>query len=156
MAEFKIKNLMIDVVAADKAKLGELCLFPTKYCRFLSIHCPKDTYIVCDWITQWCKGQTLDCMASCFVSGGCGVNYSTCWNSELFMIDIKQLVINPDEINVLRDQLDEVFKAVEVRALEVEADMAPKNLEQAEYVESQLQNALKHVQNLKRKMGQTK
>jgi predicted nucleic acid-binding Zn-ribbon protein len=68
------------------------------------------------------------------------------------MIDIKQLVINPDEINVLRNQLDEVFKAVEVRALEVEADMAPKNLDQAEYVESQLQEALKHVQTLKKKM----
>ncbi|MFL7808024.1 MAG: hypothetical protein AB8I80_05315, partial [Anaerolineae bacterium] len=89
---------------------------------------------------------------SCLLSGGCGVNYSTCMDTQLYVIDIERLVINPDDIKVVQAQLNEALQAVAVRGKEIAQDMAPQTLEQAEMLEADLHGALEEVQALKNRL----
>jgi len=151
-ARFKVQDLMVDVVAPNLDRLGRYCLFPTKVCPHLTLACPDDTFIVC-WqglTVDPCGGRlTMDCL----ITDGCGVNYSTCWQSELFVIDVEKLVINPKEIDVLREQVDVLLNAAGERGSEVTQAMQPQNLAQAELLEEQLSAALKEVQKIKKQFG---
>ena len=155
MAEFKVKNLMIDIVSARTGDVaGPICRFPTRDCLHFTLGCRLNTF-ACPDRSIVCRDPTIvGCFkGSCFVSDGCGVNYSTCMDTRLWVIDIERLVINPDDINVVQAQLDEALKAVSVRANEIAQDMAPQTLEQAELLESGLKDALEEVQAVKKKLG---
>lgn len=152
MAQFKVKNLMIDVVSADlEGRLGELCLFPTNHCPSFSLICPNQTFIGCFWRTINCL--ITDCLRSCFISDGCGLNYSTCFQTDIWIIDLKRLIINPDDITVVQDQLNQALKALGTRADEVGKNMRPQTIEQAEMLEQHLKQALDEVQRLKKELG---
>jgi hypothetical protein len=143
MAEFKIKNLMVDILNKDLIeKIGPFCKFPTRYCRYFISPCLYPTEIAC-------PNQTIDC----FVSDGCGVNYSGCYRTDLWVLDTKTLVINPEDILVVRKQMDELFKAIEVRAAEVKVEMRPQNLKQVQVLEDQLNVALEELQRIKAELG---
>ena len=150
MSEFRLKNLMIDVLDRSvRDKFPDLCLFPTRYCRFFISRCIQPTFIAC-------RFDTIDCLITnhCLLTnGGCGVNYSTCYQTDLFIIDLKTLVINPADIRVVQQQLKEVFSAVEERAAEVQHNMAPQSIEQINVLEDQLKGALDELANLKKQMG---
>ena len=146
MAEFKIKNLMVDVVSRDVVdKIGNFCRFPTRYCRYF--------ISPCIYPTEWhCPYGTIDCL----ISDGCGVNYSGCYRSDIWILDTKTLVINPEDIRIVRTQLDEMFKAIEGRAEEVQAEMRPQNLKQVEILEEQLKIALDELERIKGEMSRKK
>ncbi len=151
MPQFKVKNLMIDVVSAKAAEIaGECCLFPTVDCfltfdcNFRSLVCPGNSIVCRDPSVIACR------RGSCLITDGCGLNYSTCAaDSGFYLIDLERLVINPDDIKVVQAQLNETLKAVGVRAQRVAKDMAPQTLAQAELLEEQLEGALKEVKAIK-------
>ena len=159
MSEFKVKNLMIDVVSAGVGELGAICAFPTRDCPHLSLICPGDThicrqptFIICDKGTIVCPAiSKIDCEKGTF-DHTCGPNYSTCWQSELWVVDLKRLLVNPDDIRVVREQLDHVMRAVESRGVEIAKDMQPQTRQQAEFLEQQLEVALREVQELKNQL----
>lgn len=152
MARFAVKNLMVDVVSSAAAQYTpQLCLFPTKQCPHLTLDCPNHTHIFC-WrhITADCPFFSVDCLLT---NDGCGINYSTCFDSRLFLIDIERLVINPADIKVVKKQIGEVLDAVKDRGPEVARDMAPRTAEQAELLEKALSEALDEVKKLKKDLG---
>lgn len=150
---FKVRDLMIDVVSVDLAEktreLG-LCRFPTRWCGALLSPCPNNTF--CINPTVYCPQDTLQCPARTLIDG-CGVNYSTCLDSRFVVIDVEQLVINPDQIDIVREQMDQVLEAAQARGAEVAENLQPKTLEQAEFLEEQLQAALREVKDIKDKLG---
>lgn len=163
MAEFKIKNLMVDVVSGVHfPDLDKLCLYPTKLC--LISKCFK--YISCDPPT-WCI------MGSCTApsAGGaaclkfntdiCPINtchlptYVTpdvliaCGDSKMLVIDLDKLAINPEVIKEVQAELDQVLKVVAEHGVEINRAMAPQTLAQAEVLEKELTAALEEVKRLK-------
>lgn len=156
-AQFKVQDLLVDVVAPNLERLGQFCLFPTKYCKFLTLDCPQNTFILCVWGNTYdpCRldASLIPCGGGLTDGGGCGANYSTCWQSELFLLDIEKLLINPAEIDQVREQVNTLLEAVSSRAKEVQQDMQPKTLAQAELLEQELQEALEEVQQLKERLG---
>ncbi len=146
MAEFKIKNLMVDIVSKDIVdRIGPFCRFPTRYCRYFISPCINPT--------EWqCPYGTIDCL----ISDGCGANYSGCFRTDVWILDTKTLVINPEDIHIVREQLDEVFKAIDQRAMEVQTEMRPQNLKQVEVLEEQLKLALDELGQIKGEMSKKK
>ena len=144
MAEFKIKNLMVDIVSADIVdKIGKFCRFPTRYCHFFISPCIFPSGVACEL-------KSIDCL----ISEGCGPNRSTCVaGSETWLIDLETLVINPEDIRIVQAQLDEMFHAIKVRAAEVEIEMRPQNLKQVEILEEQLNIALDELKRIRGELG---
>ncbi len=144
MAEFRIKNLMIDVTARDIVdRIGGLCRFPTRFCNgFLS---------PCIYPTKWhCQFGTIDCL----ISDGCGPNYSGCYGgTDIWLLDTKTLVINPEDLVKVKADFGELVKAIEVRAAEVKTDMRPRNLEQVQMLQEQLKLALDELDQIKKELG---
>ena len=152
MARFQVKNLSVDIVSSAAAELTpQLCLFPTKRCPHFSLRCPVNTYIFCyRQITVDCPFFSVDCLLT---RDGCGLNYSTCLDSRLFIIDVERLVINPGDIKVVQKQVGDLLKGVEARATEVAQDMAPQTVEQADLLEKNLTAALTEVRRIKKELG---
>jgi hypothetical protein len=148
---FKVKDLMIDVTSIELAKktkdLG-LCRFPTKWCGALLSRCPDNS--LCLNRSVFCPTDTLRCPG---VTDGCGLNYSTCLDSRFFLVDLEKLVINPDDINIVRDQMEQVLKAAEVRGTEVAENLRPQTMEQAEFLEQHLEAALDQIREMKDELG---
>ncbi len=157
MAEFRVKNLMIDVVKADTQKLEPICRFPSNAC-LLTDACPRYTFIVCKGLTRCpgntfvCPDRTLVCENYTVIDDGCGLNYSTCFRSDVFVLDIRKLVVNPDDIGVLREQLGTLVDALERQSVVVNKSMAPSTKAQAEVLEAELEKALKEVKAAKAKL----
>lgn len=152
MARFQVKNLTVDIVSSAAAEITpELCLFPTKRCPHFTLNCPLNTYIFC-WrqITLECPFISDYCLLT---RDGCGVNYSTCLDTRLFLIDVERLVINPDDVKVVQKQVGDLLKAVETRGPEVARAMAPQTAEQAQLLERSLTDALAEVRKLKKELG---
>ena len=155
MAQFKVKNLMVDVVSAKAAEIaGPICLFPTNACHHFTLQCRLNT-LACADHTMVCRDPTVfGCFkGSCFISDGCGVNYSTCMDTRLWVIDMERLVINPDDIKVVQGHLNEALKELRVRGEEVTQDMQPQTVQQAEMLEDHLKAALEEVQAVKKNLG---
>jgi len=74
-------------------------------------------------------------------------------NTELFVIDVERLVVNPDDIRVVQAQVGKLLEAVETRAPEVACDLAPRTAEQAALLEQGLKAALEKVKQIKKKLG---
>jgi hypothetical protein len=152
MARFNVKNLSVDIVSASAVKITpNLCLFPTRNCPHFTLDCPRNTLIFC-WrhITLDCPVFSIDCILS---DGGCGVNYSTCLDSRLFLIDVERLVINPADIKMVQKNVKELMEAVQARAPEIAQDMAPQTKESAAFLEKHLAAALEEVRSIKEKLG---
>ncbi|MCB1906020.1 MAG: hypothetical protein KDH15_01520 [Rhodocyclaceae bacterium] len=155
MAQFKVKNLMVDIASAKLDEIaGAICHFPTNACVNFTLHCRLNTYH-CPDRSLLCRNPTLTACfrGSCFLSDGCGVNYSTCMDTRLWVIDFERLVINPDDIKAVQGQLNEALKALSVRSEEISHDMKPKTVEQAEMLEAGLKAALEEVQAARKEMG---
>jgi hypothetical protein len=69
------------------------------------------------------------------------------------VLDLKRLVVNPSDINMVQEQLEQVLKAVEVRGAEVTQDMEVQSLKQAEFLETQLEAALDEVRKQKERFS---
>jgi hypothetical protein len=153
-ARFKVQDLLVDVVAPNLERLGKFCVFPTKACPQLTLVCPNNTHIAC-WLgvtPDPCgRGVTVDCLLT--ITDGCGANYSTCFQTDLFIIDVRKLIINPKEIDVLREQVNVLLEAAGARGQELAREMQPQNLAQAELLEENLAAALEEVQALKERLG---
>lgn len=72
-----------------------------------------------------------------------------CGDSELLVIDLEKLVVNPKLIKEVQAELEQVLNAVRDRGIEIDKEMAPQTLAQAEAIEKELQVALEEVQRLK-------
>lgn len=177
MAEFKIKNLMVDVVSGVQVPdLDKLCLWPTAHCVF-----PRTCYTVITCLfacsklpTCWfpCSLRPTCPLHTCLF--GCSFHPTTCplhttilyctppsegcegtemvvgcGDSELLVIDLQKLVINPELIKEVQAELDHVLNAVAERGVEINKAMAPQTLAQAEVLEKELKAALEEVQKLK-------
>ena len=149
MPTFRIKDLAINVASAKIADIDKICLFPTRQCGYLlSQGCRPCSFYISDPCWHW----TQNCGACSFLSDGCGLNYSTCWRSDIFLINIKDLVINPADVTIVRQQMDAVLKAVQERGAEIAASMRPQTAAQIEMLEKQLSEALKELGTLKKEI----
>ncbi len=164
MAEFKIKNLMVDVVSGVHfPDLDKLCLYPTKLC--LISKCFK--YISCDLpsacIMGSCTVPSAGCLWACskYASKPCidatchmPTNVTpdvliVCGDSKMLVIDLDKLAINPEVIKEVQAELDQVLKVVAEHGVEINRAMAPQTLAQAEVLEKELTVALEEVKRLK-------
>ncbi len=145
MAQFRVSNLMIDVASAEIDGMDKLCLIPTNCGQLFTKDCP--------WLTFVVKGCLKDAtLVGCFISDGCGLNYSTCWaGSRTYVIDLERLVSNPGDIDAVKGQMREVFAKVKEGAREIDA--GPQTFEQAEALEQALEGALDEVRKAKRRLG---
>jgi hypothetical protein len=165
MPEFKIKNLMVDIVSGVKVPdLDKLCLYPTKLC--LISKCFK--YISCETpslcITATCTVPSAGCLLPCskyLTKPPCPMDtchhptYVTpdvliaCGDSKMLVIDLDKLAINPEVIKEVQAELDQVLKVVAEHGVEINQAMAPQTLAQAEVLEKELTAALEEVKRLK-------
>lgn len=149
--QFKVKDLAIGVSAHKLVDLDKLCLFPTKWCRYFisSIPCRPCTFLITD---------IIDCTPCSILNsriptdGPCGVAHSTCYNTELFVLDVRELVINPGDIDLVREQFGEFLNVVQARGEEVTKAMTPQSVEQIDLVEGELKAALAEVQALRKQL----
>ncbi|MCO5183991.1 MAG: hypothetical protein M9928_11640 [Anaerolineae bacterium] len=146
--QFKVKDLAIGVSAHKLIDLDKLCLFPTRRCRYFitTIHCKP-----CTWIPSiiQCDPCTLLITEIPITDGPCGLAHTTCLDTLLYVLDVRQLVINPDDLGLVREQMDKFFNVVTERGAEVARAMAPQTLEQVDLVESELKAALEEIQVLR-------
>jgi hypothetical protein len=165
MATFKIKNLMVDVVSsAPVPDLDKLCKSPTLFCYITG--CQKKPSIhQCDWgapsiacAVRACSmlPTMIPCISdTCLVCNDPSVACEgthvpiACGDSELLVIDLEKLVVNPELIKDVQAELDQVLKAVAKRGVEINKEMAPQTLAQAELLEKELTAALEEVKRLK-------
>lgn len=104
MKQFLVRNLMGDVLSSELTqRFGELCRFPTHDC-LLTDYCIQPTF--CNHQTFIGCGQQTLCGARtdlCIMADGCGINYSTCFaGTQTVIIDVEQLLINPDDVGIVR------------------------------------------------------
>ncbi len=159
MPEFKIKNLMIDVVSGVKVPdLDKLCLKPTKLpgcwfprsCRVFISPCGPWTP-PCPMHTDPCymiRSTVFECMGESVGCAGSDLPIA-CGGTELVVIDLEKLVTNPEIINEVKAELEEVLKVAGERGIELNKAMAPQTKAQAELLETELKAALEEVQKLK-------
>jgi hypothetical protein len=159
MPEFKIRNLMVDVVSGVQVPdLDKLCLFPTNVCWFerscllyISRTCigisdlchliRTDPCRIMHTRPLQCQGESVPCAGSNLPMG--------CDGSDVVIIDLRQLVVNPDVIQEVQAELNQVLQAVHDRGIELNRTMAPQTLAQAELLENELKAALEEVQKMK-------
>jgi len=72
-----------------------------------------------------------------------------CGGTELVVIDLRKLVVNPEVIKEVQSELEEVLKVAAERGVEINKSMAPQTKAQAELLEAELKAALEEVQKLK-------
>jgi hypothetical protein len=159
MSEFKIKNLMIDVVSGVQVPdLDKLCLRPTKLpgcwfprscMRFISpcgiwTPCPIRSIDPCHFM----RTTILECIGESMGCAGSDLPIA-CGGTELVVIDLGKLLVNPELINEVRAELDEVLKIASERGVQLTKALAPQTKAQAELLETELKAALEEVQKLK-------
>lgn len=147
MSTFKVKNLMIDVTGIDLPDI-KLCRWFSNPCRlYITDPC---RLIKTDWCrpirtTIWvevCKGVSLiDNPTKC--DGGSGV----------LVVDLDDLVINPETIEVVRAKMNEVLDGIQVRSVELGKEMEIKTKAQAEVLGKELDAALEEVKQVQKRLG---
>lgn len=175
MPTFKIKNLMIDVVAARVPDLDKLCLIPTNVncgniiSRCLFLHSsPPHTPDCCRWPSYNClctfqptpciptpcpHGSVLECVGPTVDCAGSDLPVGCGGGSDWVVIDLGKLVVNPESIKDVQAELEKVWPAVKERATELSLAIAPQTLAQAKLLEEQLTDALNAVGQMKEKLG---
>lgn len=133
MPTFNVKDLTINIAdAAWRTDLRKVCpkaitkldcglwLTPLPRCPVLS-KCPNNS--------KWCGGFSVDCLISPDPCRGTG-----CCRSEYVVIDIRDLVINPEQIKDIRADLDVLlnaatsFSSIAKDAVKLELDQAMKQM----------------------------
>lgn len=176
MPEFKIKNLMIDVISGTQfPDRDKICLWPTiqqclitKCFKYLSqVPClpyskpcavitPYDPH--CGYRSPWCAG----CSIISPVVAGCAAGPSVecagsdlpinCGGSDYVVIDIRKLLENPEIIRSVQEELTLVLDTVAKRGLEISKEMAPQTKEQMDVIEKELTAALEEVRRMRESM----
>jgi len=164
MPEFRIKNLMVDVVSAlEFPDVDKLCRWPTQFCGVVFTKCFK--YISRPCLAPSCRVPSLDCLPCSqritMCQGACsfispivedcpGRSLVACpGGSEILVIDIHDLLINPELVQEVQVELEQVMKAVQERGVALNKAMAPQTKAQAEALEKELEVALEEIKRLK-------
>jgi hypothetical protein len=139
VATFKIKDLSINIVDAKVPDLGKLCRFPTKIACAMLL-----TKIPCKLLTN------IACACTHLASIPCGAGTDPCtctgcYASEILWVNIKDLVINPESIVGVREELNGLMEAAQKQSVAVAAAMRPATKAQVAAVKAQLTEALKSL-----------
>jgi hypothetical protein len=139
MAIFKIKDLSINIVDSKIPDLGKLCRFPTKIACTMLV-----TKIACKLLTN------IPCACTHLASIPCGAGTDPCtctgcYASEILWVNIKDLVINPESIAGVREELNVLMEAAQKQSAVVATAMAPATKAQVAAVKAQLTEALKSL-----------
>ena len=148
MPRFKVKDLMIDVLPAKMADLGDLelcriyhsCLEIISKCVRSHTPCPWNSWDACLlMLTDWCERiHTLRIVA--------------CNAGTKIEIDPGEWVVNPRDLDILHEQLQVGLKRIEFVQHQVAEEMAPKTVEEVEALEGKLHDALGELDALKNRM----
>jgi hypothetical protein len=162
MADFKVKNLMIDVVAGDaQLQLKTVCKVPSKLCNYLiskclkyisNVDCPVNLYSHgcphCSVLSP--TPHTTYCAANCEVPS----KPVWCLGSDTpIVVDTNILVSNPELINEVENELKQVIQAARERSVEIDKALGPQTKKEAQILEAELKAALKEVQTMMTKLG---
>lgn len=177
---FRTQDLVISALPKEHAHALRLCIWGTRICIRPTIHCGFPTIHTCwRWtpITCWrwtpcnfatCQGFTClqaTCPGHSFVACRAGTlpDFGCPGGSALDPGDILGGIINPDtivindvaDIRTLRSQLDDVMKQLD-EIEESGLDAAVESPEDLEAMETHLKQALKEVQEKRKKGGKSK
>jgi hypothetical protein len=142
MPQFKIKDLMVQVLPDAKLAGQQYCLLPSVPCVPPSINCRLlYSYVPTGCWPITCPGNT------CLITDDrCGLL------SPYIAIDVRDLVVNPAELAYLKDQLRRSLARVEEVEARVDEDFSPQSLEQIETLETQFQDALEALDARKKEL----
>lgn len=168
---FQTKDLMITLADAEEEQRAldeaQICRVGGTVCRLggsvcdPTFHCPGNTIWGCGEHTFCVRGTNCFRGTGCFpATGGCGVNFSMCQWSGIFegtpqitpRIQRGQparRIQNLEDVQAMRKELEATLKELD----EVEAQLSgPASVEEAEELESKLEDALKELKARKKKL----
>ena len=167
MKKFRVKNLTVAVDATNKeARLGcgvnyscpggpagSLCG------GFISYGCGGVISYCGGVISYGCPGRSIACFTGTIITCGNFTNPTGCgWNfSTLPPTDITRLIqeVDPVErgglVSALKTDLSLALEQLELAEKQIEAEAKPQSLEEINELESNLEGALKEVQDMKKK-----
>ena len=145
MPSFKIKDLAINISDVNFPDLEKVCRFPTKVACGIVL-----TKIPCKLLTMTCIARSDPCLCTGLQSIPCrGTDPCTCSGcygaSEILVINIRDLLINPEAIAGVREELNGLMEAAQKQSVEVAKAMQPATKAQVAAVKQKLTEALRSL-----------
>lgn len=157
---FKIRDLMVHTLPPAAGRLGGgiVCYWPSNDCCGAFWSNPggggPGNIGTSRWLTH--EIELLPCFARTLLpgGGGCGLNFSTCPDGSVFTLRAHiTAVVNPAELQLLRNELDAAVDLAKQRMGDLEKELTPQSLEDVNRLEEQLKGALDELKARKRELG---
>jgi len=151
---FKIKDLLIDIQAAETAAEARRCMYPTycaipsKGCRPPSLPCPM---LTCGFRSP-CLMNSCRPVSPCPLGTVAGPGYEDWW-TPIEHGEIGELT--REDLGALKLRLEQALEGVKAKHAELEAGVVrePETHEEIEVLEGKLEGALKELRARKAKLA---